>query len=85
MYAFFRLSMPKVNSWNGKWSGEGKNLVAKAVVQNDDLIGRSFLHDFGDGWVAQVTVSRDDSDKGSEGFFGYEWMITSLIEHGEIR
>lgn len=95
--------MPGVNSWNGKWSGEGKKYYAirkvsdrylnssehfKALRENATDV---FSYDFGDGWVANVTLEVIDKEvvnqrkEESAGFAGYDWMIDSIILHGEIR
>jgi hypothetical protein len=96
----FTLSMPSNNAWNGKWSGEGKlyavvrsmgqskkaKEAAKAVLEKG-----YFTHNFGDGWVAGVEVKEVSAAearkirKRSSGFMGYEWMVDSIIAHGEIR
>jgi hypothetical protein len=98
MYVLFELSMPGNNSWNGKWTGEG-NLYArvinvgasqKAREKYEKLIGYH-TYSFGDGWRAAVTVREVTSAakrkllKESKGFCGYDWMIESLRQHGEIR
>ena len=50
-----------------------------------------YYHDFGDGWGASVTVQEVDQadvkklEKSSDGFDGYDWMIKSILNHGEIR
>lgn len=98
MAVVFKLSMPSNNSWNGKWSGE-ENLYAivkpettkKAKERNNKIVGESFCYSFGDGWVAKVEVSLVDTKtatkirKQSKGFCGYNWMIDSILQHGEIR
>lgn len=89
----FTLSMPGVNSWDGKWTGEG-SLYAKtqAVLEKDaDALKDYYSYDFGDGWRAAVKVRRVDSReaakirKKSKGFCGYDWMIASILQHGDIR
>lgn len=98
MTIVFKLSMPSNNSWNGRWTGE-ENLYAivkpettkKSKERNDKLVGESFRYNFGDGWVAKVEVSRVDTKtaskirKQSKGFCGYNWMVESILQHGEIR
>jgi len=95
----FELTMPNVGSWNGKWTGEGKRYLKFRDVpksQITDLLGdkseRNFHHSFGDGWSANVKVSQSNSsDKRllsrhlGNGFCGYDWMITSILEHGKIE
>jgi hypothetical protein len=89
--------MPGVNSWNGKWSGEGKQYIRVLTVSNakktrekfEKLIGYHH-YNFGDGWAAGVTVKEVDGIekrklvKQSAGFCGYDWMIDSLRFYGEI-
>ncbi len=100
MILCFTLSMPNVGSWNGKWSGED-NLYArivnfgnskKGIARADYIRGRSpFRYNFGDGWSANVSVevvgAREAARlrKASKGFCGYDWMIDSIRQHGDIR
>lgn len=85
--------MPNVGSWSGKWSGAGKTY---AIVKNLNMRHFSFKlglydYDFGDGWRASITVREVDKGtaamlrKQSAGFCGYEWMVDSIIQHGEIK
>lgn len=85
--------MPGNNSWNGKWSGEGKCYAAKRRVKDstaDKLTGRTFSYNFDDGWRAGVESKTVDAKtcravmKRSQGFCGYEWMIDSIIADGAI-
>ena len=98
----FRLSMPCIGSWNGKWTGEnnyyGKiiNFTSmygtgkKAKEKAESILNKSFRYNFGDGWVAEIDVSKVDGRKAnslrkkSRGFMGYEWMIDSILRNGEI-
>lgn len=91
----FELSMPRNNSWNGKWSGEEKKYIrtrslrhlsiCKKIVDNSP-----YIYSFGDGWVASVTVRETTSEqarkliKQSDGFCGYDWMIDEIIKDGKI-
>lgn len=97
MILAFELSMPGVNSWNGKWSGEDrKHVIVKSFrskkMQNKlrPLVGEKHYYDFGDGWTAGVKVFQVDSNqarrlrKQSVGFCGYNWMVNSLIDRGYI-
>lgn len=84
----FILSMPRNNSWNGKWSGEGNNysvakrLTAKKAAQLESY----YYYSFGDGWAAGVTIRpAKPREKVSGKFCGYEWMIESILLNGEIR
>lgn len=67
----FRLLMPGCASWNGKWSGEGKNYSIVRELSGDkaaklfDASPESFdltkcrsswTHRWSDGWMAEVTV-----------------------------
>ena len=91
----FRLTMPSINTWNGRWSGEGKHyvivkkLTSRAVA---DLLGdeseRSWFHRWDDGWCARVTARVMPSGSRrpkSDGFCGYDWMIENLLAVGGTR
>ena len=92
----FELSMPSNNSWDGKWSGDGKCYVIVKEFRNPPrpngvtLPGSRFSYSFGDGWVAAVSCREVDSAtaaklrKESKGFYGYDWMVDSIIQHGKI-
>lgn len=100
MHIAFRLSMPGLNSWDGKWSGDGK---LYAIVKNFRSVGsqrseadkilakKDFGYAFGDGWFASVSaheVSAEEAKrikKQSAGFCGYEWMVDSIMTHGVIK
>ena len=88
----FLLSMPHVASWNNKWSGEGK-IYARLRRDNEvpaEYIDQSFEYRWNDGWGASVEVKKVDAKeaakirKCSAGFYGYDWMIDSIIDHGKI-
>jgi hypothetical protein len=93
----FLLSMPGNNAWDGKWTGEGTLYARVKTFSARDFkaTGLSLVghhrYNFGDGWVASVEVKVVDSTtkrklvKQSKGFCGYDWMIDSLMAHGEIR
>lgn len=98
MILSFKLSMPGCNSWNGRWSGEDKCYVKTVALPRTQLAKAErllekgyFSYDFGDGWRAGVAVSKVDSReaaklrKKSSGFCGYDWMVTSIMQHEEIR
>jgi len=95
----FELSMPSNNAWNGKWTGEGtcfaiiKNLgrSKKAKEKIEKLLKKgSWYYSFGDGWAAQVDVreifgAEITAMRGkSQGFCGYNWMVDSILDYGEI-
>ncbi len=89
----FELAMPGRSSWNGRWSGDGRQylvyrtLTAKRCADlgiTADGEG-SWTHSFGDGWTARVTGRRVKKRRRSDGFAGYEWMVSSVLDHGEIR
>lgn len=98
MILSFELTMPNVGSWNGKWSRSGKayfifKTVKKAefdnIMQGRDT--RNFYYDFKDGWGANVRVElissaeKNKRKKISAGFCSYDWMVDSIIKHGEIK
>lgn len=94
----YELSMPGRNSWNGRWSGEDRvyaivRSIPRGKKHDERAAGRvgSYSYSFGDGWVARVDVRIVDGKEGarirrkSQGFCGYDWMVSSIIQHGEIR
>lgn len=92
MLLAFELSMPGVNSWNGKWSGESKSFVKVLKVGTKSLAKPGYYHyDFGDGWRAAVSVRKVDAAtarklrKESLGFCGYDWMIDEILDNGRIK
>lgn len=100
MKIVFVLSMPGNNSWNGKWSGEGDCYAVIRTVSNAKkhivkylalLEKRHFSYNFGDGWRASIEVFEPTPTqvrqyrKISRGFCGYDWMIDTILAHGEIR
>lgn len=95
----FYLSMPRNNSWNGRWSGDGGKYViikkftgTKGKEKAKSLLQNSYhSHSFGDGWVAGIEIkeltpemARKDK-KNSLGFCGYNWMVDSIISKGLIE
>jgi hypothetical protein len=97
MIIAFELTMPSVGSWNGKWTGD-KDLFAKCRTlskpEAERLLGdgmeKNFSYRWDDGWCASIRVRKIDSsekkvlERKSSGFCGYDWMIDSIIEHGNI-
>lgn len=91
----FKLSMPNVGSWNGRWSGENdlyirfKKLTNKQIEESK-IEEKGYHYSFGDGWSANVSVFAVDSkerqklQRKSKGFAGYDWMIDSIIKNGKI-
>lgn len=99
MILCFELSMPQNNSWNGKWSGGGRyyaivrNLgkTKKAIEKAKSILKtKTYYHHFGDGWVAGIQAREVDANEAakcrrkSKGFWGYNWMVDSIIRDGEI-
>ena len=100
MILCFELSMPGVNSWNGKWSGAEKlyartmnfGRTQKQAEKAKEILGkRYYRYNFGDGWAAGVSVKQVDPKEAakirrkSAGFCGYDWMIDSIIQNGVIE
>lgn len=88
----FILTMPNVGSWNGKWSGADR-MYARVMTNRrvpKEVIGKNFFYDFGDGWGANIEVKQVDNNEArkykakSVGFYGYDWMITSIINDHNI-
>ena len=89
----FKLSMPSNNAWDGKWSGRERNytkvLSVSASKSEAILPGErsSYTYAFGDGWVACVSIRKMEKGERaskSDGFCGYDWMISSIINKGCI-
>lgn len=100
MILCFSLSMPGVSSWNGKWTGAGrlyakvKNLgrTKKAEAKGNEIIANGpYGYNWDDGWSARISIHEIDAKeaakirKATRGFYGYEWMIDSIILHGHIQ
>lgn len=91
----FRLSMPSRNSWNGNWSGEGRNYTIIRKIKDKTAITlgfdktetQSWNYHFGDGWSACVTgrVIPSGETKKSDGFCGYNWMVDEIIWYNKIK
>ncbi len=89
MLIAFTLSMPSCGSWNGKWTAADR-LYAKVISirskkrANEILAKGSFRYNFGDGWVASISVKTVDAKEArqlrnkSKGFCGYDWMVDSI-------
>jgi hypothetical protein len=86
----FKLSMPGRGSWDGKWSSEQKNFaIVRELddVEATQLDGRSFGYGWSDGWRAEVSarvIHDGEKLKPSDGFRGYDWMVTSILQYGKI-
>lgn len=87
----FTLSMPSRASWNGQWSGEGKHYaIVRALpdAKADELLKeKSWYYSWSDGWGALVCVrelKKGELAKKSAGFYGYDWMVDSILIRGEI-
>lgn len=91
MILMYSLIMPNNASWNGKWSGEEeghyifKTVRAKNEIKRaNELHGKCFWHNFGDGWKACISCTVIDSklkqiyEKKNGGFCGYDWMCHSI-------
>lgn len=89
----FQLTMPHAGSWNGKWTGDGR-VYAKTRPNREvppEVIGKEFHYRWDDGWEACITVTKMDAKdaakimRQSAGFFGYDWMIDSIIRIGRTQ
>ncbi|MCP3924506.1 MAG: hypothetical protein GY714_18185 [Desulfobacterales bacterium] len=83
------LTMPNNNSWNGRWSGD-KDKFTKVFTKTDSKKNREFIgnyyYNFGDGWGANVEIREAlPREKVTNKFCGYNWMITSIKVHKDIR
>ena len=91
----FRLTMPGVGSWNGRWSGEGLNYTIVRRMGHRALEGigvtlekpERWSYGWSDGWRASIcarVVPTGERLTKSDGFCGYEWMVQEICLHGEI-
>lgn len=88
----YELSMPGRNTWNGKWSGEGRLYAIirryrsqKAEKHAKAILERSaYSYSWADGWRARVSVREVNFEdarrlrRKSKGFHGYDWMVDSI-------
>lgn len=98
MTLLFTLSMPGNNSWNGRWSGQGKAYTVtrkfsgkKGAAKAQAILDKGYYgYSFGDGWRAGIEVKCVGAAeiraarKASRGFCGYDWMVDSILSHGAI-
>lgn len=89
----FKLTMPNVGSWNGKWTGD-QCLYVRTMDERKvpkELWGKSFYYLLEDEWAACVSVERMSAkdavklERKSKGFCGYDWMIETLVKDGYIH
>jgi len=95
-YRVFILTMPNNNSWNGKWTGEGKLFcIVNRYKEKDHTLENvdkenSHYYNFGDGWGALVEIKKINNDeakiykKQCKGFRSYDWMIDEIEKYGRI-
>jgi hypothetical protein len=96
----FRLSMPGTGPNGERWNSDNRvHALIRPVPRNLKstenanklLAAKSWRYDFGDGWIAQVDVEQGTQQtvhrarRLSQGFCGYDWMVASILEHGEIK
>lgn len=100
MILCFELSMPNNNAWNGKWTGDDKyyaivrnmGRTQKATKKAETILQAGYYHyNFGDGWAAGIRVRAVRAGeaakcrKKSGGFWGYDWMVDSIIANDKIQ
>ena len=85
----FRLSMPNTGSWNGRWSGEGRNYVIVRGLKDARVaelgVPTSWYYRWDDGWGASVSarvMEKGERRPKSDGFCGYDWMVNNIIRWG---
>lgn len=67
--------------------GTSKKAKEKVVTL---LEKQNYYYNFGDGWGANVAVRQVTASeaakirKKTKGFYGYDWMIDSILHYGEI-
>jgi len=93
----FTLSMPRNNSWDGRWSGDGRVFALvrafvgkRGLAQADKIMaGQPYSYRFGDGWSARIDVRKLTHSEAarlrrtSVGFSGYDWMVRTIVEYGK--
>lgn len=91
IYYAFILTMPNVGSWNGQWTHADKLFAKVETFRKPPALKLgNYYYNFGDGWGANVRVLEVDKKEAAElrkhssGFCGYDWMVTSLLEYGNI-
>ena len=96
MILCFELSMPNRGSWNGRWSGEEDvHIITKTdrdigKKRCQELDGKSFYYNWGDGWSACVSCRIIDAKevaklrRKNRGFCRYDWMVRSIVWNNEI-
>lgn len=88
----FRLTMSKVNSWNGKWSGEDRDYLLWRDISptEQQRIGMKsgkgrWTYSWEDGWGAAIdarVMEPGECKWKSAGFCGYEWMVENILRWG---
>ncbi len=88
--------MPKRNSWDDGWSGDGKSYITIRYGYFTSKIPEEgfYIYHFGDGWVAEVQVIHetilrycniyDRKHVRDLSDIGYFWMVTSIEKFGYI-
>lgn len=91
----FILTMSKIGSWNGKWSGTDKEYALYQEVTEFKWVclKNEYFYDFGDGWEVCIKVINPavTPELGwsrrhvcTDGFCGYEWMVDAILLRGKI-
>jgi len=93
----FSLKFPNINTWNNKFTGEDNyyarftTFSKKDKAKYDEILKKGYYYyNFGDGWSASISARQVTSQekaklsKKSKGFYGYEWMIRSIITNNKI-
>ena len=95
----YTLTMPRVGSWDRKWSGDGRVFMIfrpeargeKGLKRQKEILANSsYYYNFGDGWTARIDVAVIPKEEVSklrrknQGFMGYDWMVDSIERHLKI-
>ena len=81
------LTIPKAGSWDGRFTGSGNKYTKKLYGGNTIWSSRlgEYEYDFGDGWVAKVTIRyAKPGEKITNKFMGYGWMVDSIKNNSKI-
>lgn len=93
----YTLTMPSRGSWDGRWTGEDK-LYARCKSYSSKIANKilcdktenAWRYHWTDGWTALIEGKIIDSKEAAKirrkslGFCGYDWMIDSIEQHGNI-
>ena len=85
----FKMTMPGIGSWDGKWSGSSKNYLIVRSLSDEEIkalgVPCSWSHHWSDRWSANVSariMKKGERSKKTDGFCGYDWMVDNIVRYG---